>query len=232
MTQEYEHNTALIAGGTSGLGLELATLLRAKNNFEVYVTGRRKPADQQFRFIYLDIDPDTNQLLHRIDRVLSDLPPQIDLLVYAAGFYQEGTVKQLSAKDIRKMMNVGLVAPTLLLNRVLNRQEELPGFIAITSTSQWTPGIYEPIYTAIKAGLGMFANSLSLDPQVGKVLVASPAGMKTNFWSNTEKDTSTMLEPEWVAEQICQLYFADNFKYKCAKILREPTRVEIVEKRE
>lgn len=231
MTREHEHNTALIAGGTSGLGLELATLLRTKNNFEVYATGRKKPESQQLKFVCLDIDPHTDQLPNRIDKIISDLPQQIDLLVYAAGFYQEGSTKQLTNEDIRKMINVGLFAPTLILNRVLNRQERLPGFIAITSTSQWTPGIYEPIYTAVKAGLGMFANSLSLDPQIEKVLVVGPAGMKTNFWSNTEKDTRTMLEPKWVAEQICQLYFRDNFKYKCAKILREPPRVEVVEKR-
>lgn len=232
MTQEHEQGTALIVGGTSGLGLELATLLRTKNNLEVYVTGRKEPEDRQLRFVFFDIDPYTDQLPYIIDKIISDLPQQIDLLVYAAGFYQEGNMKQLTDADIRKMINVGLVTPTLILNRVLNRQEKLPGFIAITSTSQWTPRIYEPVYTAVKAGLGMFANSLSLDPQVGKVLVAGPAGMKTNFWSNTEKDTSTMLEPEWVAEQICQLYFEDNFRFKCARILREPPRVEVVEKRQ
>lgn len=231
MTREYEYGTALIVGGTSGLGLELAILLHTKNEFEVYVTGRKEPESGQLRFVYFDIDSHTDQLPHRIDEITSSLPQQIDLLVYAAGFCQEDTIKQLTDDNIRKMMNVGLVAPTLILNRILNRQKRLPGFIAITSTSQWTPGIYEPVYTAVKAGLGMFANSLSLDPQVGKVLVAGPAGMKTNFWSNTEKDTSTMLEPAWVARQICQLYFEDNFKYKCAKILREPPRVEVLEKR-
>lgn len=226
-----EHNISLIVGGSSGLGLELATLLHTKNNFEVYITGRKEPEDRQLRFVYLDIDQYTDQLPHRIDEIISDLPKRIDLLVYSAGFYQEGNMKQLTDADLLKMMNVGLVAPTLILNRVLNRQERLPGFIAITSTSQWTPGIYEPFYSAVKAGLGMFANSLSLDPQIEKVLVAGPAGMKTNFWSNIEKDTSTMLKPEWVAEQIRLLYFEDNFKYKCAKILRDPPRIEIVEKR-
>lgn len=80
------------------------------------------------------------------------------------------------------------------------------------------------------SGLGLELATL-LHTKNNRVLVAGPAGMKTNFWSNTEKDTSTMLEPAWVAEQICQLYFADNFKYKCARILREPPRVEVLEKR-
>lgn len=183
MTGEHEQNIALIVGGTSGLGLELANLLRSENNFEIYVTGRNEPQYQQLNFIHFNIDSQTDQLPHRTDKVLSNLPWQIDLLVCAMGFYQKGTIKQFSDEDILKMMNVGLVVPTLILNRILNRQGKLPGFIAITSTSQWTPRIYEPVYTAVKAGLGMFANSLSLDPQVEKVLVAGPAGMKTNFWA-------------------------------------------------
>lgn len=231
MTNEREQNTALIVGGTSGLGAELATLLKSENNFKVYVTGRKKPQDQQLNFIHFDIDADTEQLPYLIHEVLSQLPQQIDLFIYAAGFYQSGTMKQLPDEDIRRMLNVGLIAPTIILNRILNHQEKLPGFIAITSTSQWTPRIYEPVYTAAKAGLGMLANSLSLDPQVEKVLVVGPGGMKTGFWANTGQDTGNMMEPKWVAEQIHQLYFADEFKYKCVRILREPTKVEIIEKR-
>lgn len=231
MAPEYDHNTALIVGGTSGLGLEIATLLHTQNNFEVYVTGRKKPEDQRLRFVRFNINPSVDHLLQSIDDIIPNLPQQINLLVYAAGFYQEGTIKQLTDEDIRRMLNVGLVTPTLFVNRLLNRQARLPGFIAITSTSQWTPRIYEPVYTAVKASLGMFANSLSLDPQVEKVLVAGPAGMKTNFWSNTDRDTSTMLDPVWVAEQVCQLYFANNFKYKCARILRDPPRIEVMEER-
>ncbi|MBM3208911.1 SDR family oxidoreductase [Candidatus Shapirobacteria bacterium] len=230
MAKENEHNTILIFGGSSGLGLELGKLLATRDN-TVYVTGRREPKDQPLRFVYLDVDQYTDQLSEKIDKALSNIQGSLDLLVLAAGFYQEGTISQLSDADIRKMINVGLTAPIVILNKVLNRQERLPGVIAITSTSQWTPRTYEPVYTAVKAGLGMLANSVSLDPQVGKVLVAGPAGMKTNFWLNTEKDTTTMLDPRWVAERIIELYSDGAFKYKYARILREPPRVEMVEER-
>src|SRR3989344_3159537 len=111
------------------------------------------------------------------------------------------------------MLHVGLTAPVTILNRILKNQKSLPGFIAITSTSQWTPRLLEPVYTAVKAGLGMFANSLSLDERVGKTMVAAPAGMKTNFWATTDKDISDMLDPEWVADQML-IQWSDSFKYK------------------
>lgn len=118
----------------------------------------------------------------------------------------------------------------MIFFEVLNHQKYLPGLIAVTSTSQWTPRLREPVYTAVKAGLGMFANSVSLDPAIGKTLVAAPAGMKTPFWKGTDKDTSDMLDPAWVADQILNLY-NDDFKYKYARIMRGPSRVEIMEKR-
>ena len=77
----------------------------------------------------------------------------------------------------------------------------------------------------------MFANSLSLDSQVGKVLVAAPAGMKTSFWRETTKDTSDMLDPKWVAEQIVKSYNDGQFDYKFIKILRNPPRVEVADAR-
>src|SRR3989338_6779319 len=128
------------------------------------------------------------------------------------------------------MEDIGLLAPALIVQRIIKKQGSLAGFIAITSTSQWTPRLLEPMYTAVKAGLAMLANSLSLDPRIGKVLVAGPAGMATRFWENNPRDMSKMLDPKWVAEQIIQLY-ADDFEYKFSRIMRDPPRVEIVETR-
>lgn len=216
----------LIVGGSSGLGLELAVVLSESHH--VVVTGRRNPKSEKVNFRILDLRA-RSQFAKELDDFVTELP-QIDLFVYAAGFYQEGSISDVSDEDIANMTNVGLLAPALLLQRLLKKQNGLPGFIAITSTSQWTPRLLEPIYTAVKAGLGMLANSISLDERVGKALIVGPAGMNTRFWENTPRDMSTMLNPKWVAEQIIDQY-TGNFQYKFARILREPARVEVVETR-
>lgn len=218
-------STALIVGGTSGLGLELARLFSKYH--DILITGRSDPKIDTLRFHTLELG--TDSFKQNIDTLMEELP-EIDLLLYAAGFFQEGRIDDLSDTDIEQMGRVGLLAPSLLLNRILRKQKKLPGFIAITSTSQWTPRLLEPIYTAVKGGLGMLANSLSLDERVGKVLVAGPAGMSTRFWENIPRDMSAMLDPKWVAEEIVKLWQTD-YKYKYARILREPRRVEIVETR-
>lgn len=217
---------ALVIGGSSGLGLEIAQLLT--EDHKVFITGRQEPRASNLQFTHLELDSDS--LGTDIDTVLADLP-NITLLIYAAGFYQEGSISDLSDEDITRMERVGLLAPAMFLQRILKRQDELPGFIAITSTSQWTPRLLEPMYTATKAGLGMLANSVSLDKHVGKVLVAGPAGMNTQFWeSTTRDDLNKMLDPKWVATEILKAW-SDNFSYEFIRLLREPARVEVVETR-
>lgn len=215
---------ALIIGGTSGLGLELAELLAP--DYDVYVSGRRELTVPDIQFFELELN--TDSLAEKLDEVVENLPP-INLFIYAAGFYQEAPLRDLSDSDLEKMYRIGLQAPTMLLARILRKQEKLPGFTAITSTSQWTPRPLEPMYTATKAGLGMLANSVSKDEQVGKVLVVGPAAMNTHFWE-TARDPDTVLNPGWVAEQILKEWEGE-YEYKLIRVLREPARVEIAEVR-
>lgn len=219
----------LIIGGTSGLGLSLAKKLA--DTYDVHITGRNSPDEASATFHMLDLS-DPSELLPAVDRLLQELP-QIDLLVYAAGFFQDGTVTDLTVEQIDTMLSVGLTGAIYLTRQLLKKQNKLGEFIAITSTSQWTPRLNEPVYTAVKAGLGAYANSLSLDPRVKKTLVAGPAGMATNFWKGTdekEHDTSQMLDPDWVADRILELS-SESYTYKFARILRGPARVEVQETR-
>lgn len=219
----------LIIGGSSGLGLELAKKLSAKNT--VLVTGRTDPAVAGIQFASLQIDQ-TDQWKAAVDNLL-DTAGQIDTLMYAVGYFQDGRITDLTDQDIETMMNVGVNAAMFITRQILTRQDSLPEFIAITSTSQWTPRLYEPVYTAAKAALGAYANSLSLDERVGKTLVAGPAGMATNFWKDTDPeahDTSKMLDPAWVADEILKLRDT-TARYTFAKIMRQPARVEIAETR-
>jgi short-subunit dehydrogenase len=219
----------LIIGGTSGLGLSLAKKLAG--SYDVHITGRQDPHERDVAFHTLNLT-DAKESLAAIDKLVQELP-EISLLIYAAGFFQEGTATDLTISQIDEMLSVGLTSAIYVTRQLLAKQNELPDFIAITSTSQWTPRLYEPVYTAVKAGLGAYASSLSLDPRVKKTLVAGPAGMATNFWKGTDEkahDTTQMLDPEWVAERIIDL-LKENYSYKFARILRGPARVEIQETR-
>jgi short-subunit dehydrogenase len=217
----------LIIGGTSGLGYELALAL-AKTSEEVYVTGRRefdKPG-----ITYKQFDLAAPNLPERMHALIESLPT-ITTLIYAAGYFQDGRVTDLSTKQIEEMIDVGGRGLIYTMKEILTKQGSLSELVTITSTSQWTPREREPIYNFVKAGVAHFSNAMTEDGRVGKVLVAGPAGMDTAFWDGVERDdTAELLSPEWAAKEVMSLREGE-YKYRFAKILREPARVEIIETR-
>lgn len=209
---------ALVVGGSRGLGAEIARLVQARGA-EVVTTGRKEFAAGADSLVLLR---DTESLLDRL--------PSVDLLVYAAGFYEHGHINDLPGSQILETLNTTLAAPALLVQGLLRRQKELGGFIAVTSTSQWRPREYEPVYAAGKSGLGMFAASVALDPAIKKTLVVGPAGMDTDFWRGPARAGTALLRPESVARHVLELWDG-AFTYRAARILRDPERVEILESR-
>jgi len=218
----------LIVGGTSGLGLELAKMYSSLGH-TVFIAGRKNPNIPNIQFFHFSITENLIKTIKEIEKLLSQTK-NINTLIYASGFYQSGHIDTLDDSQIIQMTNVGLLVPALLIQRLKNNPYKPLKVMLITSSSQYTPREMEPLYTSTKAALGMLGASISLDSEIGKVLVVAPSGMQTPFW-NKDVDTSKYLSPKWVAEQIIELS-SGPFKYRYAKILRNPSKVEIIETRE
>jgi NAD(P)-dependent dehydrogenase (short-subunit alcohol dehydrogenase family) len=214
----------LIIGGSSGLGLEIAKRYVSEGH-NVCITGRNNPNLESATFVEFQINSDTSSLRRSIDGVVENFP-EVNTLVYAAGFYQEGHIDQLTDEEILLMTNVALVAPMLFVQRLKNNNSLPLKVILITSSSEYTPRELEPVYCATKAGLGMFGASLVLDKEIGKVVVIAPSGIATPFWKGTNKDTSEMLDSCWLADEVIKLS-GGEFKYKYARILKNPPRTEV-----
>ncbi len=222
--------TTLVVGGTSGLGLELARDFAELGN-DVVITGRSNPKADSIAFQKLELSEEP--LASKIKTLIMGhyLPEEINVLVFAAGFYQEGTVTDLSEKQIEEMINVCGRSLVYLCKYLLEKQGRLDELITITSTSQWTPRKLEPIYNFAKAAAGHFSNSMAEDGRIKKVMVAGPAGMKTPFWDDLKRDdVDEMNNPKWVADQIMAAR-KGAYRYKFIHILRQPPRLEVVETR-
>ncbi len=217
----------LIIGGTTGLGLQLAKQIKT-NGGEVIITGRKEVhEDVEFRAF----DLSAPELAKRVEDFVEELPT-IDRLVYAAGYFQEGRITDLSDAEIEEMISVGGRGLIYFVKSLLVKQATLTELITVTSTSQWTPRQKEPVYNFAKAAAAHFSNGIAEDGRVAKVLVAGPAGMRTAFWDNVDRDDlDDMLDPAWVAERIIELT-EDSYRYRFARILRQPARVEIIESRD
>lgn len=215
----------LVVGGTSGLGLELAWLL-SRQGHKVTITGRSDLQQSGMRLIRWDLSVGG----YANFRDMFALLPDTDMLIYAAGFEQQIPISKLSYDDIDEMVKVGLIAPMQIVSHLVRRQLGLGAFIAITSTSQSIRRPNEPAYAATKAGLGMFADSIADDLDIGRTLVAAPAGMNSPFWRRSGMNVKGWLDPRWVAEQILdQFSTVENYRY--IKLLRDPSRVDVVDER-
>ncbi|MFK8075697.1 MAG: SDR family NAD(P)-dependent oxidoreductase [Granulosicoccus sp.] len=216
----------LIVGGSSGLGLDLAKHY-IQEGHTVCVTGRHDPQLANSTYIELNMTSDSLDLIGRIDYVVQRFPA-VNTLIYSAGYCQRSRIDELSDADIGQMTNVGLLAPMLLIKRLKNNLDTPLKVMLLTSSSQYTAREMESVYCATKAGLGMFGTSLVLDREIGKVLVAAPSGMNSTFWRDSDVDVSEMLDTRWVADKVVELS-SGKFKYKFAKILRNPERVVVEE---
>lgn len=216
----------LIVGGSSGLGLELAKHYIADGH-TVSITGRKDPDLPGAAFHAFSITRDASRLAQDADRLLDRLET-VHTLIYSAGFLQRGSIETLGDGDLETMVNVGLLAPMMLIQRLKKRSDWPLKIMLITSSSQYTPRALEPAYCATKSALGMLGASLARDAQLGKVLVAAPSGIRTSFWDGTDEAIETMLDPSWLSDRIVELS-SGPFKFKFAKILRNPPRVETVE---
>jgi NAD(P)-dependent dehydrogenase (short-subunit alcohol dehydrogenase family) len=216
----------LILGGTSGVGLHLARHYIAAGH-RVCVTGRRTPDLPGAQFHPLPVTADSAALARDLD-TLTTAFPGVQTLIHAAGYLERGRIETQTDTALQTITNIGVLLPMMLAARLKPRAPTPLKLMLITSSSAYTPRPNEPSYATTKAAMTMLGASLARDPGIGKVLVAAPSGIATPFWDGTDEDTSTMLDPEWVAQRIVDLS-SGPFKYRHARLLRNPARVEVDE---
>ena len=193
---------ALITGGSSGIGAATARALAGAGS-RLLIAGRDPQRLQaiagQTGGIALTCDlaaPDGPASLaaaaQRAAAALSPAPGAggapagIDILVNNAGVGWAGPIREISAGKIAELVAVNLTAP-MQLTRLL-----APGMIArgrgrvvfVSSIAAATGVRGEAVYSATKAGLGLFAESLSyeLDGHDVRVSVIVPGVIDTPFF--------------------------------------------------
>lgn len=198
--------TALVLGGTTGLGQEIARIAASREaGYEVTVAGRTAATCALVR------DGDAIPLVMDLEaRYYKETLPEsagpYDLIVWAAGMQQRGSFVDLGVDEIRRHCRVQLESPLEILAELFKRQRKAgkpTHLIVISSTTSWRARGDEALYSALKAAQSQLARSLGVglakDLPGSKVLLVNPGGMATPFWKHSKEDTSKFMNPAVVA---------------------------------
>ena len=149
--------SALVTGGTSGIGRKIVELFRA-HGASVVFTGRNMERGHEVeaqtgaKFICADATADNHAELVVAEAIR--MHGRIDILVNNAGRPRSSTIETITADEFDATVDVNLRAPLLLISRVIPemRRSESGSIINICSVAAHRVGA-EVAYSVSKAGL-------------------------------------------------------------------------------
>ncbi len=199
---------ALVTGGSSGIGLAIATMLR-EEGFALTLAARTQAkvevAADALRAHPVAADVAREEDCRRIVDEHRERHGRLDVLVNSAGVGIAGLVDELDTKHIDLQLDVNLRATILVTAAALPLLRETRGLIVnLASIAGASPSPRLPVYGAAKAGIINFTSSLNrAEEEHGiRATALSPGFVDTPMtdWAPVPKDR--MIRPEDCAEVV------------------------------
>jgi len=193
--------TALITGGTSGLGKALAIKL-AKKDYSVAIVGRDP---ERLRSVVEEASSHTKQVIKALpcefanenevdglfEKAQQALGNSIELLVNNAGYSVLGSVEDVPLDEMKRCWNVNFVSAVNLTKQALPEMLKLKkGMIVnISSGTAFRAVPYESAYCSSKAALKSFSESLRVEVEKSgvQILIFSPGPLASSFFDARPK---------------------------------------------
>lgn len=155
--------TVLITGSSSGFGLETAEYFLAKG-WQVVATMRSPrpdtfPESPNLRVVKLDVTD-----MESIERAVASIGP-VDVLVNNAGVGLLGIVEGTSMATIREIFETNTLGTIAMTHAMLPhfRKQRSGVIVNVTSATTYQPHPLLAVYTASKAAINAFSESLALE---------------------------------------------------------------------
>ena len=214
----FKDKTVIITGGSEGIGAATARLFaeaganlllvaRSKKNLEsIAAELRDKTRVEVFAMDVTDADACVD-LFKKADFEFG----RVDILVNNAGFHARGPVRDVSAEDLGRIIDVNLKAPIILTRLALPYLEEAGGGVIVNVASLYgrlaSPGV--SAYSSSKFGLRIFTFALrqELEGSGIKAAVVSPGPVNTDFIMQNldDVDDISFSQPMSTAEDVGQV---------------------------
>ena len=189
--------TAIITGGTSGIGLATAKIFLAQN-YNCVLIGRnaakfekiKSELEGNFKYISADVAKvsDCEKIVSETVKIFGG----VDILVNSAGIYTEGAISQVTEKDFDEIFNTNVKGTFFMSRAVAGEIIKRRGVIINVASDAGIKGNYFcALYAASKGAIVAFTKSLALELASFQVRVncVAPADILTPLTFNQLKNS-------------------------------------------
>jgi short-subunit dehydrogenase len=227
---------ALVTGASSGIGRAAAIRL-AQRGARVILHGRDEQALAELAAtVNGTVLPGELEHPEQVDRIAREAlraHGRVDILINNAGAGWAGPFGDMSGDDVDRLIAVNLAAPIRLTRAVLPAmRERRAGYLMfVTSIAGRTGVAGEAVYSATKAGLDAFAESLRFELRGGGVQVGVlvPGVVDTRFFDRRgrpyQRERPRPLPPGPVAEAMVRAVESGAAEVYAPRWLRVPVAV-------
>ncbi len=175
------HKTAIVVGGSSGIGRETAIRLLARG-YRVFNISRTPFKGERVVTVTADAAQE-GELTRAIGQILKE-SETLDLLVYSAGFSMAAPLECAKSGDYRYLFEVNYFGAIEALKAAAPHLKKRGGrAILVGSLAGDVPIPFDGFYSASKAALSMLARETDLELKGSGVRVTAmlPGGTATDF---------------------------------------------------
>jgi NAD(P)-dependent dehydrogenase (short-subunit alcohol dehydrogenase family) len=200
--------SALITGGSSGIGLAIGRMLRDEG-YEVTLASRTaakvEAAAAELGATAIAADVSQPEDCERVVREHVERCGGIDVLVNSAGIGIAGRVEDAQLKHIDRQLNINLRGLVLVTQAALPHLRQSRGWIVnLASIAGTQPVPILPIYAATKAAVISLTHSLNadLDDDGVRAIAICPGFVDTPMAEFAGLAADEMIQPEDCAEVV------------------------------
>lgn len=234
MSKKY----VFITGISSGFGFETTQKLLEKNytvigtirgglerGSQVYADFKDKIDSQQLRFV--DVDLNKKESLDAcLEKVISQLPEGLDILINNAGYGLLGPIELQSEQQVRDQFETNFFAPIFIIQKMLPLLRKRQGRILnLSSLVGFTVFPYYGTYAASKHALDALSEALFYELEAFGIQVCAiePGGYRTRFTPNSRAPLMSHPEASHYSERTRR--FNGFLDFVQSKVEKDPSEV-------
>lgn len=179
----------VITGGTSGIGLMTAEMLRVKGDKVITLANMGGEGDPDFMFCDVSDNKNVVECFDAIGKKYG----RIDVLINCAGYGLNGALELLDSEKIKKQFDVNVFGLIECTKQALKYMSRGARIINISSAMALFPVPYRSMYGASKSAVLSLSYALRMELKKSGIDVCAvcPGDVNTNFTKNKVIEYST-----------------------------------------